>query len=335
MSDDCFTADSRLCSERTVAIMREIGVVLIVGLLLAGGVSQVSVVQATSFDEDGGDVFTKNMTSETGVQYTLKFSVERHSVSVVAHNPTNRTRHAGIVVSVDNRTAYDSNLRLASGERWNETVAVRSSLDALRDVHVVRVSTYGATRAFEFEYPIDAENTSDVPTPYIADATVSRGTVDGERSTVVNVTVTNPSNQQYPTKLMVHTEGTDGSFYAAIVPPGESETVTVELLDDAGTTVVGEARLYAGRFNESDGGIDQVGFRGRVDGSTSTWNESYEAVEGPWSGDPYQYENASVGDDPTLADRLSAGHEVRGVPAAIPGAVVLLAVAGLVLARRR
>lgn len=335
MSTDYFTAESSLCSERTKAIMRVLGVVLIVVLLMISGVCQAPVVQATSFNDGGEDVVTKNMTSETGVQYTLKFSAQKQSVTVFAQNPTNRTRHAGIVVSVDDRTAYDSDLRLASGGRWNETITASPSLDALRDVHVVRVSTYGATRAFEFEYPIDAENTSDVPTPYIADSTVSRGTIDGERSTVVNVTVVNPSNQQYPTKLMVHTEGTDGSISLPTIPPGESETVTVELLDDAGTTVVGEARLYAGRFNESEGGIDQVGFRGRVDGPTTTWNESYEAVEGPWSDDPYQYENASVGDDSNLMDRLSANQEVRGVPAVIPGAVVLLAVAGLVLARRR
>jgi hypothetical protein len=315
--------------------MRALGVVFVVGLLLLGAVCQplAASVGAAQTGEDRG--IEKTMTSMSGVDFHLSFDPRDHRLSVAAVNPKERTVETGFVVRADERVVVNESLHLASGERWNETVTVRSSLDALRDVHVVRVSTYGATRAFEFEYPIDAENASDVPTPYIADATVSQGTVDGERSTVVNVTVTNPSNQQYPTKLMVHTEGTDGSFYAAIVPPGESETVTVELLDDAGTTVGGEARLYAGRFNESDGGIDQIGFRGRVDGSTATWNESYEAVEGPWSDDPYRYENASVGDDPDLVDRVSGGREVRGVPIVVPGAVVVLAVAGLVVARRR
>ncbi|WP_158203707.1 hypothetical protein [Halomarina oriensis] len=270
----------------------------------------------------------------TGIEYLLEFDSDARSITVYAENPTNRSQQAGIVISTDNRTMHSSDFRLSGGEVWNKTLQIEASLDALRDSHVVRVSTYGATRAFEFDYEIDPESSTTVPTPYIADTTVTRGTIDGEPSTVVNITVVNPSVQQYPTKLMVHTQGTDGSFYAAIVPTGESETVTVELLDDPETVVVGEARLYAGRLNRSSGGIDQVGFRGEVNGSTSTWNESYRAVEGPWSENPYRYDNASVGSDSVLPEQVESGPTVRGIPVVLLLAIAA-SVAGLLLVRRR
>jgi hypothetical protein len=130
---------------------------------------------------------------------------------------------------------------------------------------------------------------------------------------------------------MVHTLGTDGSFYGASVAPGGTDTITVELLDERGTQIAGEARLYAGNLSEGDGAMDQVGFVGQAGENTKTWNETYEPIEGPWRSDGYEYRNATYEDETSLAERLSGGHEIFGIPIVylVSGLVV-----GLVLARR-
>ena len=313
--------------------MQSLGTILVVCLLVFSTLGHGTVVAeaTTSYQKD--PVTTKNMTSMTGVEFHLVFESSSRRLMVNATNPTNNTQDTGVVVRADNVSLLKENLLLSPNEDWSTTVSLNSSLDALRTEHIVRASTYGSTRTFEFDHKIDPENSSVVPTPYIAQTEVSRASVNGEQSTVVNVTVVNPSNQQYPTKLMVHTEGTDGSFYAAIVPMGKSETVTVELLDTADSTIVGEARLYVDQFNQSDGGIDQVGFKGRVDSGTQMWNESYEAVEGPWSDDPYQYQNASVADS-SVVEQAHKTREVGGVPLVILVAAIAALVVGFFVVRR-
>ncbi len=201
-----------------------------------------------------------------------------------------------------------------------------------RDEHTVKISTFGDTTQYNFTHEIDPENPNGVEVPRITEASVGNAVVDGKQSAVVNVTVENPSRQTYPTKLMVHTEGTDGSYYPAIASPGENETITVELLDAPDAEIVGQARLYTGDFEDPEGELDQVGFVGRVDGETEQWNESFEPVAPPWSDDPYQYRNASAGDSPGLAEQVSGGVELGGVPVAylVGGAVVAAGIVGLV-----
>jgi hypothetical protein len=101
-----------------------------------------------------------------------------------------------------------------------------------------------------------------------------------------------------------------------------------------GSTVRGEARLYTGTFDDDTTGFDQVGFEGEAGENTTIWNESYESVAAPWSDDPYEYSNGSA-DEPSLADRASDGFEIRGVPAVVPGAVVVALLVVVVSIRRR
>lgn len=333
MSQMKFTPDNSLCFESFERIMRHIGTIAFICLLLTSTFGQASAVGMQTVASDSDKTITKTMTSMSGLNYHLRFDSAAHTLDVNATNPTNTTKSSGIVVKVDGVEMQDKDVRLPPDENWSTTVNVTSWVNALPTKHLVRVSTFGSTRTFEFDFAVEPENSTVVPTPYISQTEISRAVVDGELSTVANVTVVNPSNQMYPTKLMVHTEGTDGSFYAAIVPPEKSETVTVELLDDSESTVVGEARLYVDQFNDSEGGIDQVGFVGRVGGNTSMWNESYEAVEGPWSDDPYQYTNASVG-EASIVERASGGHEVQGAPAVVPVASIAVLAAAVLIVRR-
>ncbi|MFC7046170.1 hypothetical protein ACFQH6_12780 [Halobacteriaceae archaeon GCM10025711] len=159
---------------------------------------------------------------------------------------------------------------------------------------------------------------------------VGKGTIDGEPSTVAYVTVANPTNQLYSMKLLVHTQGTDGSFYGAAMPTGENETIKVELLEDleayteSDAKIAGEARLYVNRPSMQEGALDQVEFVGEIDGETSHWNTSYEPVRGPWRENRYHYENESVPEpgEQVLPDQLR-----------IP-ALAALGFVGLLLVRR-
>lgn len=282
----------------------------------------------------GSAVVEKTFTSDSGVEFEASLDTEAQVIEIRAENPTEERKESGVVLSVDGTTVYQSELTLSPGETWSTEIEFRRSLDALETEHTAAVSTYGASAEFEFDHDVDPEAPDGVAVPYIADVNVTDGTIDGEPSAVARVTVVNPSVQTYPLKLMVHTEGTDGSFYAAITPPGESETITVELLDERGSEIRGEARLYAGEFDEREGGVDQVGFVGSAGEGTETWNESYDPVAAPWSDDPYEYRNGSAGGETNVAERASGGHAVGGVPAVYPIAGALALTAAVFVRRR-
>lgn len=303
---------------------------VVVALAVAVALSAVPVPSVAG-ESVGGETIEKEFTSEYGIEYVATLDTETHVLTVRAQNPTDNSRESVAYVSVGRATYYQSNIDLRPGEAWTDRIELRPNVDALEETHNVTVSTVGEAVEFSFDLDVDPENPDGVKIPRIRNVDVGTAVVDGEPSAVVNVTVVNPSVQTYPTKLMVHTKGTDGSFYLPSTAPGESETITVELLDERGSHVAGEARLYAGEFNESDGGLDQVGFAGRADGETAQWNESFEPVAAPWSDEPYQYENASVGDGRSIADRASGGHDVGGVPVVYP----VLALVGVALLAAR
>ncbi|WP_266076811.1 hypothetical protein [Haladaptatus caseinilyticus] len=145
---------------------------------------------------------------------------------------------------------------------------------------------------------------------------MDNGTIDGEQSAVAYVTVANPSIQTYPTKLFVHTMGTDGSFYPASAPPGETRTIEVELLDQNGTKIAGEARLYTGNLTKRETGVDQVGFVGKAGERTKTWNETFEPARPTWMENHYQYKNDTYAR--SFGEKISGGNELMGIPIAYP-----------------
>lgn len=293
----------------------------------------VTSVPLTGAAQSEDQIIEKQFTSQYGIEYEVRLNLDTHVLEIRARNPSNRHLDSSIVISVDQTRIHDADLRLGPNGTWQQRVRLRSDLDALEEEHTASVSTFGARGVFNFTYQVSPENPHGVEVPHITNITVGNAQIDGEPSAVANVTVVNPSPQTYPTKLMVHTEGTDGSFYLPSVGPGESETITVELLDERGTQIVGEARLYAGEFNESDGGLDQVGFAGRAGEDTETWDESYDPVAAPWSDDPYQYRNDSVSSGPSIAERASGGHDIGGLPLAYP--VLAVIGVGLVVVRLR
>lgn len=304
--------------------MRRIGVAVLVVAALA---------QPVGAADSQSSVVEKSFTSDFGVEFEVSLDTETQVMEIRAKNPTEEPKDSDVRLSVDDTTIYQSELTLSPGEAWSKEVRFRESLDALEARHTATVSTLGASAQFQFTHEIDPEAPEGVAVPYIADVNVTDGTIDGEPSAVARVTVVNPSVQTYPLKLMVHTEGTDGSLYLPSVGPNESETITVELLDERGREIRGEARLYAGEFEDREGGIDQVGFVGSVGEGTETWNESYEPVAAPWSNDPYEYRNESAGGGGSVVERASAGREIGGVPAVYVVGALTVAVAAFV--RRR
>lgn len=226
---------------------------------------------------------------------------------------------AGVILNIDERRVADYSYNLSADERWKKTINVSSHLDVVRDNHTVTVSTYGNVTKFNFTKRIDASQTN-IPKPHITDVRIGEGTIDGEPSSVAYVTVVNPSNQLYTSKLMVHTQETDGSFYVPAVQTNESRTVKVELLDDRGEKIAGEARLYTKNLSREDGALDQVEFVGRASGNTSVWNESFEPIRGPWrEKNTYSYENETY--SRSVGEKVS-DYEVEGIP-------IVILVAGL------
>ncbi|WP_246045749.1 hypothetical protein [Halorussus ruber] len=183
-------------------------------------------------------------------------------------------------------------------------------------------STFGGHTQFNFTRKIDSAESGKIPKPYIEDVTVADGTINGEPSAVAKVTIVNPSKQLYSTKLMVHTVGTEGSYYPASVRPGDSRTITVELLDERGTEIAGEARFYAGNMTTEEGALDQVEFAGKAGEETRVWNTSYEPVRPTWMDDNYEYHNASY--ERGIAEKASAGYEIGGVPVIYVGLALVV-----------
>lgn len=274
----------------------------------------------------------KNFVSEYGIEYTVSFSMISHNAIVHAENPTDHRRESAIYIISDGNLTHSFDIVLDPGESQTDEIKLRPELNIFKVDHKIIFSSVGASTFFQFEYTI-SHNSSGIKRPVIESINIEETSDESELSAIANITVDNPSSQPYPLKLMVHTTGTDGSFYLPSVGPNDSETITVELLDEPGSEIRGEARLYAGDLDEEEGGIHQVGFVGRAGGDTTTWNQTYEPVAPPWSDDPYQYENDSTDGGSNIEKRLSGGYEVGGFPLVYP---VLAAIGlALLLVRRR
>ena len=265
--------------------------------------------------------------SDFGIQYRISLNIENLKLKVEYRNIKNKEMGiAGYIIRIDERRIFGSNLNLSAGERGVKEINITPGLNVNQDEHTVTFSTYGNHTQFNFTRQIDSSEPGPIPTPYIADVEVTEGTIKGETSAVANVTIVNPSDQLYSTKLMVHTIGTDGSLYPASVRPGDSRTITVELLDDPANDIAGEARLYTGNMTTEEGAMDQVEFAGRADAETQAWNTSYEPAKPTWMDDNYEYENRSY--NRRLDEKLSAGQKIGGIPIVYPiGAAVLVVLA--------
>jgi hypothetical protein len=272
------------------------------------------------------------LSDSDGIIYDLSFSERRSEMAVTVKNPTERNNdHTGYSIIVDSQRIYDTDFRLGRNEQRTQTINITSGINVNQDNHTVAFYTYGNSTQFNFTRKINSTNPGDIPTPYIADVEVTNGTIDAEPSAVANVTLVNPSKQLYSTKLMVHTVGTDGSLYPASVRPESSRTITVELLDDRGAEIAGEARLYSGNMTTKEGAMDQVEFAGQAGEQTRVWNRSYEPVRPTWMKNNYEYHNDSY--SRSLPEKLSGGHEFSGVPIAY--AVVALLAGWLVVRKFR
>lgn len=253
------------------------------------------------------------VTSSGGIEYQISFQANQSMMVVEYRNPTQReVKFARYIVSADGQRVYENNINLSEGEQRTEKINITSGINVNQDKHTVTFSTFGGHTQFNFTREIESVDSGQIPTPYISDVTVTSGTIKGKASAVANVTLVNPSDQLYSTKLFVHTQGTDGSLYPASVRPGDSRTITVELLDERGSKIAGEARLYSGNLTTEDGAMDQVEFAGQAGEDTRIWNASYEPVRPTWMDSHYQYRNASYGQ--SVGEQVSGGHELAGVP---------------------
>lgn len=286
-------------------------------ILIFAIVSLIILLATSSYAVESSSGMSENRTviDDDGVIFNISIQYDRHIISISATNPTDwKDKIIGYMIMVDGQRVHDADFRLDRDEQRTQTINITPGINVNRDNHTVTFSTYGNATQFNFTRKIDSTEPEEIPTPYIADLEITTDEIDGEPSAVAKVTLVNPSEQLYSTKLFVHTVGTDGSLYPASVRPGDSRTITVELLDDREAKIAGEARLYTGNLTTEDGAMDQVEFAGQAGEKTDVWNSSYEPVRPTWMNDNYQYHNDSY--ERSVGEKLSGGHEIGGIPLA-------------------
>lgn len=277
--------------------------ITVISLLLISIVPNIIFYTGMAYEADRTAITDKGeMTSPGGVKYEVTLS-NKSKLTVVAENPNKETKESEFFIYIANREFLSKQIQLEAGEDWESSWEIGNDLRIVNEDHSIIVSTFGDHVEFNFTKEISSTNNT-IPTPYISEVEVENGTARGEKSAVALVTVENPSIHTYSTKLMVHTQETDGSYYGASVPPGESRTITVELFDERGTEIVGEARLYTGKPSEEGGVMDQVAFSGRAGSETEVWEEEYEPIVPPWEENSYEYRNDSL--EPSISERLSS-----------------------------
>ncbi|MFC6723906.1 hypothetical protein ACFQE1_05865 [Halobium palmae] len=260
---------------------------------------------ASSPDESiGSHTESRIIISSGGVQYEITYN-GKHRILVSGINRRSHEVYSGFAIDVDDQTLSDKMVNFSSGEHKEWSYDINRGINVVQDNHTIRFSTFGNSTAYNFTRDIETADAEKYPTPYISNVSVENGTIDGEPSAVANVTVVNPGPQTYGMKLLVNTEGTDGSFYAVSIPSYTNQTFSAELLEPRGDRIAGEARLYVKRPRKEDGALDQVEFVGSARSGTKQWNSSYEPVRGPWLDDSYEYENESIHTDADDRENLN------------------------------
>lgn len=313
-------------------------VVASVVLLSAGIFAGVSA--STSDYQSNTSSINGTLNSSTGIIYHYTIQPNNLSMSIEIKNPTNQYQRPHFKARVDEWARHTININLGAGETSEHEIDLKKSIDVQNNTHTVTVSTFGNWTDVTFTTTDEVLERNAVPKPHISNVEIVTDvydgpfntTLDGKTVTMAHVTVTNPTNQLYSMKLMVHSLETGGGWYGASVSRGENRTIEAVLDEELGETVAGEARLYTGKPSEMEGALDQVEFVGRAGGETEFYERSYRPVTPPWEENPYQYENASVsGGDGLLGTDVDSPADVPAV--AYVGAVLL--VAALVLLRRR
>lgn len=294
-------------------------VALVIALTLCG----VSFAYADGTENVTNE--TENMTDDRGVEYTVELSEESNEVVVTAHNPSPNEKLTGFEVRVDGfRSRYET-LNLSRNETWEERWSFADNIDATRDDHRVTFSVMGGVTKFNFTREIDPSNATEVPTPRITNVEVTNGTVYGNETAVVEVTVENPADQLYGSSIVVHTLQTNYSRRGdAVAAPESKSTVQVPVEERQGSVIAGEVRLYNRNLSDAEDGFDQREFVGRAGGDTQVWNRTYEPADPHWAeSGGYRYENE------TMEERIGDDDEERST---VPPTVLLAAGVAVLLA---
>jgi hypothetical protein len=261
----------------------------------------ILVICGFSMTVTGSDIHqvyneTKEAKSSTGIKYVAEFSNSTDTISVTATNQGSKNRTSSLSIYVDGYQREVKTLELSHNESWSKTWNISKNIDATQEKHQVSISTSGDMVSFNFTSNIDLSNSSKVPTPRITNVTVTNGTVYGNETAILEVTVENPADQLYGSNLMVHTLKTNHSRVGgATAAPGSTSTVQVPLDEPQGATVAGEVRLYDRNLSDAEDGFDQREFVGRAGGDTQVWNRTYEPVEPYWGeSSGYRYENETM-----------------------------------------
>jgi hypothetical protein len=316
---------------RKILMVRRSCLMLATFCVLAG-IGLAAGPTAATDTADAPDVKTANLTTSDGLTFTVRLDLDTLTAHVEITNPTSKQQRAILKLVLDKQGRHTIDEQLPPGQTETEALDIRGSIDSLRDIHNVSISTFGNATTLSFHHDVNLSDPEQVPIPQITNVTVANGTIQGNASTVAYVRVTNPTNQLYSMKLMVHSLETGGGWYPASVNRSDSRTIKAVLFEDRGTRVAGEARLYINEPSNASGALDQVEFVGRAGEPTQVYNRSYQPVRGPWTDDPYQYENESLAPDDT--DTIPGTDRLPDLPRVAYGIGALIVVAGVLLRRR-
>lgn len=223
-------------------------------VLLCGLVIFTALVASSGIVGGSGSVETRTFDS-TELEFTVQYDEERRTVSVHVENPNSETVGSTFSIAVDGWQFTRENFEIAPRAQKTWTIDVTDGISVMETEHVVSLETYGGNATFHFVERFDVAEPGDVPVPRVLDVEVSEGMARGNQSTIVSITVTNPSQQNYFAYILVHTFRTDGSFPSFQVMPGETKVVEAEVYEPLGTRVSGEVRFFLQRTGQPRHGL--------------------------------------------------------------------------------
>ncbi|MGB9986126.1 hypothetical protein [Salarchaeum japonicum] len=251
---------------------------------------------------------TETFDSITGAEYTVSFDEKTKILQLTVENPTERTLNTTYSFDVDGWEYSRDSLSLQPGATHYREYNITDGIHVEQNNHSVHLLTAGGSAQFDFSGEYSTLSSGGVPTPKITNITIDTGTARGNESTVVYVTVKNPSENVYVSHVVAHTQETSATSSMANPLPGTSETVKLELLEPVGSDVRGEIRLFMGKPNETEGALAQVEFSGSAASETEYARETYEpfSLDGPNGG--YSYSSgAESGSVPAGVQWIVAG----------------------------
>jgi len=257
------------------------------------------------------------------VAYIVRFLEEENRVCVEVKNKGDVKYPGEFGLWVDGDGFSPEVGSLDGGESKFVSRQITSYLDTTQDNHSVRIVASEQKFTFNFSHHLNASS-PDVPTPYVKDVRVVRGS----NSTELVTTVHNPGERGYALHVRAETFETEEAFDIGAPQPGNSSEYRFELDEAPGDVVAGKVMVF-NDTGQPEGKFDQKEFLARPNGTANAWDDHFEQVPDGTTDVSYENETARQYRDGYVDDEALSPTERRA------GAVlVVVLLIGGVLWRR-